>query len=91
MEIQGRLFPSGKNGWENGMALLKRAPFMNSSIGARARISEMLEFAARHKLTPQVECYPLNQVNEAIIRVRENRGRYLAVVTKGYDSLVTRR
>ncbi len=57
-----------------------------SVIGGRPLIREMLFFAARHHIQSQAEVLPLNQVNEAIERVRRNQARY-RMVLKVQDSI----
>src|SRR5262249_47556541 len=51
-----------------------------SEIGDRATIGEMLRFCARHEIAPIVERMPLEQVNDAIARVRRNEPRYRMVL-----------
>lgn len=51
-----------------------------SSTGNRARMREMLAFAARHGIKPQTEVVPIFEINEAIVKVRENRVRYRIVL-----------
>jgi uncharacterized zinc-type alcohol dehydrogenase-like protein len=55
-----------------------------SDIGGRAQIREMLRFCARHGVKPQVEVSPMTEssVNSAIDRLRENKVRYRAVLTR---------
>jgi len=52
-----------------------------SAIGSRSMIREMLDFAARHGITPRVESMPLSEVNAALDKVRSNRARYRVVLT----------
>jgi uncharacterized zinc-type alcohol dehydrogenase-like protein len=54
-----------------------------SEIGGRATITEMLRFAARHRIAPVVEHMPLDQVNAALERVRKNEARYRVVLETG--------
>jgi len=51
-----------------------------SFLGSRADMREMLAFAQEHGITPQVELMPMSQVNEAMLRVRENKARYRVVL-----------
>ncbi|MDH4157918.1 MAG: NAD(P)-dependent alcohol dehydrogenase [candidate division Zixibacteria bacterium] len=51
-----------------------------SVIGGRAMMKEMLGFAARHHIAPQTEVTPMEQVNEAIRKLKENRARYRIVL-----------
>lgn len=61
--------------------LNKRHRFMGSPIGGRAMIIEMLSVADRFGVKPIVETFPLQQVNEAMQKVRDNKVRYRAVLT----------
>lgn len=54
---------------------------MGSDIGGRAAIREMLAFAARHRVTPDVEVAPLAAANAAVARLRGNQARYRIVLT----------
>jgi uncharacterized zinc-type alcohol dehydrogenase-like protein len=40
----------------------------------------MLDFAARHKIAPMVEHFPLNQVNDALDHLRAGKPRYRIVL-----------
>jgi D-arabinose 1-dehydrogenase-like Zn-dependent alcohol dehydrogenase len=43
-------------------------------------IEETLSLAARHRIVPVIQPFPLSQVNEAIRQLRANRIRYRAVI-----------
>ncbi len=51
-----------------------------SFLGSRADMREMLTFAQEHRIIPRIELMPMSQVNEAILRVRQNRARYRVVL-----------
>jgi len=51
-----------------------------SPIGSPAAIATMLDFAARHNITPQTEHFPMSRVNEAIERLDEGKARYRIVL-----------
>lgn len=51
-----------------------------SDIGSPKAMREMLAFAAEHDIAAQVETVPMEQANDAIQRVRENRVRYRMVL-----------
>jgi uncharacterized zinc-type alcohol dehydrogenase-like protein len=55
-----------------------------SDIGGRAQIREMLRFCARHRIAPKVETLTMNEanVNLAVERLRENKVRYRAVLSR---------
>lgn len=52
-----------------------------SDIGSRSAIRETLAFAAEHGIAAQVETTPMDDVNAALQRMRENRVRYRMVLT----------
>ncbi len=50
------------------------------STSNRTLMNEMLQFAANHRIKPQIETLPLSQVNQAIERVKSNAVRYRVVL-----------
>ena len=52
-----------------------------SNNANRFVMNEMLAFAARHKIAPEIEQMPLSKVNEALERIRTNSVRYRIVLT----------
>jgi uncharacterized zinc-type alcohol dehydrogenase-like protein len=54
---------------------------MGSLVGSPDVMRQMLSFAQRHNITPEVECMPMQQVNEALLKIKENRARYRVVLT----------
>ena len=53
-----------------------------SFLGNRATMREMLAFAQDRGITPAIELMPMPQVNDAILRVRENKARYRIVLIR---------
>ena len=51
-----------------------------SNIGGSTTILEMLEFAARHGIRPQVELKPMAEANAALARLASNQARYRMVL-----------
>jgi uncharacterized zinc-type alcohol dehydrogenase-like protein len=51
-----------------------------SGVGSRAEMRAMLDFSARHQIVPQVEVYPMHEVNAAAERLLRNEVRYRAVL-----------
>jgi uncharacterized zinc-type alcohol dehydrogenase-like protein len=51
-----------------------------SPTGSRTQIDDMLAFAARHAIAPQVEHYPMSRVNEAFEHLKAGRARYRIVL-----------
>jgi uncharacterized zinc-type alcohol dehydrogenase-like protein len=60
-----------------------------SSIGSPAEIAQMLAFAARHSIRPQVEVLPLQDINEALAALKNNQIRYRAVLQARASSFAT--
>ncbi|MCH9609981.1 MAG: putative formaldehyde dehydrogenase AdhA [Chlamydiales bacterium] len=63
--------------------LINRRKIAGSYIGSMREIPQMLEVAARHEVVAKTELFALEDVNEAIAKVRENRVRYRAVLKIG--------
>lgn len=53
-----------------------------SPVGSPATIAQMLAFAAHHEIAPQVETFPLDQVNEAVDHLRSGKARYRIVLKR---------
>ncbi|WP_306251421.1 NAD(P)-dependent alcohol dehydrogenase [Parvularcula sp. IMCC14364] len=53
-----------------------------SDIGPPARVARMLNFCARHGIAPQVETFPMDEVNEAIAHLESGKARYRVVLTR---------
>jgi len=53
-----------------------------SQVGSPAMIATMLDFCARHNITPQVEYFPMSKVNEALAHLESGKARYRIVLTR---------
>src|SRR5690606_28570835 len=51
-----------------------------SPTGAPVDIETMLDFAARHDITPQTEHLPMSRINEAFERLEAGKARYRIVL-----------
>ncbi len=51
-----------------------------SSTGTPTTMAKMLEFSARHHITPEVEHFPMSKVNEAISYLEAGKPRYRLVL-----------
>ncbi len=60
--------------------LTRQASVSSSPTGSPVDMAEMLEFAARHKIAPQTEHFPMSQINEAFRHVTEGKARYRVVL-----------
>jgi len=61
------------------LVFLQRS-LVSSGIGSRLEIRKMLDFTARHGTRPQVELFPMREVNFALERLRNSEVRYRAVL-----------
>lgn len=60
--------------------IIGRKGIDGSNIGSRHDIEEMLNFAASNGIKPQIEVFPMNEVNAALEKLRANNIRYRAVL-----------
>lgn len=51
-----------------------------SATGSPAALRQLLKFAARQKIAPQVEIFPMSQINAAIERLHSGQARYRIVL-----------
>lgn len=51
-----------------------------SPTGSPAALRTLLQFAARHQIAPQIELYPMSQINDAIARLHSGQARYRIVL-----------
>jgi uncharacterized zinc-type alcohol dehydrogenase-like protein len=51
-----------------------------SPTGSPVAIETMLEYAARHDVTPQTEHFPMSKINEAFARLESGKARYRIVL-----------
>ena len=52
-----------------------------SPVGSPATIETMLNFARSHNIRPQVEMYPMNQINEAFEHLESGKAKYRIVLS----------
>ena len=52
-----------------------------SPVGSPATIEQMLEFAHLHDIRPQVELYPMSEINEAFDHLKSGNARYRIVLS----------
>lgn len=57
-----------------------------SPTGSPTMIATMLDFAARHQISPQVEHFPLSQVNDAFEHLKAGKARYRIVLDSDMES-----
>ena len=58
---------------------------VGSYLGPYDDYEEMLAFAAANGVAPQVELFPVGEINSAIARVRDNEARYRVVLRMEED------
>ncbi len=52
-----------------------------SPVGSPSTIETMFDFANRHQIQPEVEMFPMSQINEAIDRLKSGDARYRVVLS----------
>lgn len=60
--------------------VMKRRSYAGSLIGGIKETQEMLDFCAKHEITPEIEVIPATQVNAAYERVTRSDVRYRFVI-----------
>lgn len=60
--------------------LFRQIVLTGSLIGSPSETQEMLEMAAKYKIVPKIETFPISSINEAIQKVRDNKVRFRAVL-----------
>ena len=81
---RGRLamagFVTGPVSFEPLELIVRELAFTGSFLARPDVTREMLSFAQAHGIQPKVELMPMNRVNDAIQRLRENKARYRIVL-----------
>jgi uncharacterized zinc-type alcohol dehydrogenase-like protein len=62
----------------------RRLSVSGSSTGSPGTFEQMLAFAARHHLLPEVEHLPMSRINEAFAKVRAGKARYRVVLDNDF-------
>lgn len=60
--------------------IMKQASISGSPTGSPIDILTMLEFAARHKIAPTTEHFPMSRINEAFEHLEQGKARYRIVL-----------
>jgi len=60
--------------------ILQQRSVSGSPTGSPVAIETMLDFAARHKIAPQTEHFPMSKINEAFARLASGKARYRIVL-----------
>jgi uncharacterized zinc-type alcohol dehydrogenase-like protein len=60
--------------------LIAQRSVSGSPTGSPVAIATMLDFAARHRITPQTEHFPMSRINEAFERLEAGKARYRIVL-----------
>jgi uncharacterized zinc-type alcohol dehydrogenase-like protein len=60
--------------------IMEQRSLSGSPSGSPVRIETMLDFAARHGVTPQTEHFPMSRINEAFERLGAGKARYRIVL-----------
>jgi uncharacterized zinc-type alcohol dehydrogenase-like protein len=60
--------------------IMQQRSVSGSPTGSPVTIETMLDFAARHQISPQTEHFPMSKVNEAFARLESGKARYRIVL-----------
>lgn len=60
--------------------IMQQRCISGSPCGSPVTTDTMLDFAARHNITPQTEHFPMNRINEAFDRLESGKARYRIVL-----------
>lgn len=60
--------------------ILQQRSVSGSPTGSPVAIDTMLDFAARHKIAPQTEHFPMSKINDAFARLQSGKARYRIVL-----------
>ena len=60
--------------------VLQQRAVSGSPTGSPVGIATMLDFAARHRIAPQTEHFPMSRINEAFARLESGKARYRIVL-----------
>lgn len=60
-----------------------RKNVVGSCVGGMKETQEMIDFAAKHNITPDIEVVPMNYINTALERLSKGDVRYRFVIDIG--------
>lgn len=60
--------------------LVSQRSISSSPIGSPVAMANMLDFAARHNITPKTEHFPMSHINEAFEHLKAGKARYRIVL-----------
>ncbi len=72
--------PSSEVHFHPRLVIDKQLSLFGSPVASRAILRSMLVFAARHEIAPKIELFPMDQVNDAIQKLKRNEMRYRCVL-----------
>lgn len=70
--------------------LTGRKTVAGSGIGGMKETQEMIDFAAKHKITADIEVVPMDYVNKALERLAKGDVRYRFVIDIGNTLAATK-
>ena len=65
--------------------IFQQKSISGSPTSSPSTIATMLDFAARHQISPQVEHFPMSKVNEALEHLRAGKARYRIVLDADFS------
>lgn len=61
--------------------IMKQRSVSGSPVGSPATIEKMFDFANRHRIQPEIEVFPMSEINEAFDRLKSGQARYRIVLS----------
>ena len=65
--------------------IMRQRSISGSPLGSPATTATMLDFCARHAITPAIEKFPMSRVNDALERLRSGQARYRIVLEHDWN------
>ncbi|KAJ2553714.1 hypothetical protein EV175_002844 [Coemansia sp. RSA 1933] len=90
MDFEGQIvllaLPKGNMSFSPGEFIHTEVAITGSLIGGVKVLKETLEFSAKHNVLPIIERYPMEKVNDALVRVDTGKARYRVVLEAAKNS-----
>ena len=66
--------------------IMAQRTITGSPTGSPVMMAKMLEFAARHRILPTVEHFPMSKINDAIAHLLAGKARYRVILDADFNS-----
>ncbi|APR75363.1 Alcohol dehydrogenase [Minicystis rosea] len=66
--------------------IMAQRSMSGSPTGSPVTIATMLDFAARHRIAPEIERFPMKRVNDALDHLRAGKAHYRIVLDADFTA-----